>query len=59
MVMDLIIYMDDLLYDLYYIPLFMASGMTYKFIISVKRGCYIMCTASQPTLCVSIPLMES
>ena len=38
MVMDLIIYIDDLLHDLYYIPLFMTSGMTYKFIISVNEG---------------------
>ena len=36
--MDLIIYIDDLLHDLYSIPLFMASGMTYKFIISVNDG---------------------
>ena len=38
MVMDLIIYMDHLLHDLYYIPLFIDSGMTYKFIISVNEG---------------------
>lgn len=35
--MDLIIYIDDLLHDLYYIPLFMASGMTYAYIISVNE----------------------
>ena len=38
MVMDLIIYIDDLLHDLYSIPLSMVSGMTYKFIISVNEG---------------------
>ena len=36
--MDLIIYLDDLLHDLYYIPLFMAFGMNYKFINSVNEG---------------------
>jgi len=38
MLMDLIIYMDYLLHDLYYNPLFIASGITYKYIISVNEG---------------------